>query len=80
MLPFKKGPFFLAMETGFPIIPVTILETEKMMPKGSPIIRGGTARLIFHEPVDPKNFASKEDLMAAVRDAINSALPEERRA
>ncbi len=79
MLPFKKGPFFLAMETGFPVVPVTILETEKMMPKGSSIIRRGTARLVFHEPIDPKNFATKEELMDAVRQAINSGLPEERR-
>jgi 1-acyl-sn-glycerol-3-phosphate acyltransferase len=79
LLPFKKGPFFLAMETGFPVVPITILETEKMMPKGSSIIRGGTATLVFHPPIDPKNFTTKEELMGAVREAINSALPEERR-
>ena len=37
LLPFKKGPFHLAAETGFPIVPVTILGTEEMMPKGSNI-------------------------------------------
>ena len=35
MLPFKKGPFFLAMETGAPCIPVSIHGTEKIMGKGS---------------------------------------------
>ena len=34
LMPFKKGPFHLAAETGFPIVPVTILGTEDMMPKG----------------------------------------------
>jgi 1-acyl-sn-glycerol-3-phosphate acyltransferase len=79
LLPFKKGPFHLAQETGFPIIPVTILGTYEMMPKGSMIVRSGTATLVFHPPVDPKNFASREELMGTVREAIASALPEERR-
>src|SRR5215469_2813317 len=75
MLPFKKGPFHLAIETGFPIVPVTILGTYEMMPKGSKVVRGGTATLVFHPPVDPKQFSSREELMQAVWDTINSAQP-----
>ena len=48
LLPFKKGPFHLAAETGFPIVPVTILGTEEMMPKGTSQIKSGTATLVFH--------------------------------
>ena len=76
--PFKKGPFHLAAETGFPIVPVTILGTYEMMPKGSMIVKGGTATLIFHPPIDPKQFALREELVEAVREMINSALPVER--
>ena len=79
LLPFKKGPFHLAVETGFPIVPVTILGTEEMLPKGSNIVKSGTATLVFHPPIDPKRFTAREDLMQAVRDVINSALPVERR-
>lgn len=78
LLPFKKGPFHLSSESGFPIVPVTILGTYEMWPKGRNIIRGGTATLVFHPPIDPQKFSSKEDLMEAVRQAINSALPKER--
>ena len=35
MLPFKKGPFYLAKETGAPCIPVSIWGTEAMMSKGA---------------------------------------------
>ena len=35
MLPFKKGPFFLAMAAGAPCIPVSIYGTETMLRKGS---------------------------------------------
>jgi len=78
LLPFKKGPFHLAAETGFPIVPVTILGTSEMMPKRSLIVKPGTATLVFHPPVDPKDFSSREELMQAVWEKINSALPEER--
>jgi 1-acyl-sn-glycerol-3-phosphate acyltransferase len=77
--PFKKGPFHLAAESGFPIVPVTILGTYEMMPKGNFIVKSGTATLVFHPPLDPKQFASREELMQAAWDAINSALPPERR-
>ena len=76
MLPFKKGPFYLAMETGAPCVPVSIWGTEKMMSKGSVRIHPGTAHVIFHAPVNPADFETREDLMAAVRSAIASGLPE----
>ena len=78
LLPFKKGPFHLAAETGFPIVPITILGTYEMMPKGNVIVRPGTATLVFHPPVDPKQYSSREELMQAVHDVINGALPKER--
>jgi 1-acyl-sn-glycerol-3-phosphate acyltransferase len=76
MLPFKKGPFYLAMETGAPCIPVSIYGTETMMAKHSLRLQPGAAHLIFHAPVYPKNFTTREDLLHAVRAAISSGLPE----
>ena len=76
LLPFKKGPFYLAMQTGAPCIPVSIYGTETMMAKGSLCIRPGTAHIVFHEPVNPSDYATREELMQAVRTAIASGLPE----
>ncbi|WP_348262283.1 lysophospholipid acyltransferase family protein [Telmatobacter sp. DSM 110680] len=76
MLPFKKGPFFLAKETGAPCIPVSIWGTETMMSKGSMKIHPGTAHVTFHGPIDPADYERREDLMVAVRAAIASGLPE----
>jgi 1-acyl-sn-glycerol-3-phosphate acyltransferase len=76
LLPFKKGPFYLAMETGAPCIPVSIYGTETMMAKGSLRIRPGTAHIVFHAPIYPSGFATREDLLEAVRAAIASGLPE----
>ena len=76
MLPFKKGPFYLAMEAGAPVVPVSIHGTESIMAKGSARVRPGTAHITFHEPLDPAQFSSREDLMEAVRTSIASGLPE----
>ena len=76
MLPFKKGPFYLAKETGAPCIPVSIWGTETMMAKGSLRIHPGTAHVIFHRPLNPADYETREDQMAAVRAAIASGLPE----
>jgi 1-acyl-sn-glycerol-3-phosphate acyltransferase len=76
MLPFKKGPFFLAMESGAPCIPVSIHGTESIQGKGSLRMHPGTAYVIFHSPIDPARFATREELTQAVRVAIASGLPE----
>jgi 1-acyl-sn-glycerol-3-phosphate acyltransferase len=75
MLPFKKGPFYLAMEAGAPVVPVSIHGTESMMSKGSTRVRPGTAYVTFHQPLDPAKFGSREELMKAVRDSIAGGLP-----
>jgi len=76
MLPFKKGPFYLAMQTGAPCIPVSLYGTETMMAKGSMKIKPGEAHIVFHAPVYPADFATREELLAAVREKVASGLPE----
>ena len=73
---FKKGPFFLAMETMAPVVPVAISGTERMMRKGSAAILPGVARVQMLPAFEPKDFESREDLLRAVRTRIAEALPE----
>ncbi len=74
LLPFKKGPFFLAMESGAPVVPVSIAGATRMLPKGSTKLQSGTITVTFHAPLDPADYADKEALMEAVRSAIEAGL------
>jgi 1-acyl-sn-glycerol-3-phosphate acyltransferase len=74
LLPFKKGPFYLAMECGVPVVPVTMVGSHEAMPKGQFAIKPGLVKVIFHPPIEPKDFVSRECLMEKVRAAIDSGL------
>lgn len=76
---FKKGPFFLARETDAPIVPVAVLGTQGMMRKGSFAVFPGVATVELLPAILPGDYATREELMAAVRNALAGALPEEMR-
>lgn len=77
LLPFKKGPFYLAVENNVPVVPITITGTHYVMPKRRFSLNPGTVKIIFHDPIEPKDFGSRDQLMTKVREVINSGLPAE---
>ncbi len=76
---FKKGPFFLAMETGAPVVPIVIHGTESMMRKGSMRVFPGVAHVDFLPAIYPSDYQTREQLTQAVRDSIVTALPPQMR-
>jgi 1-acyl-sn-glycerol-3-phosphate acyltransferase len=76
LLPFRRGGFFLALDAGRPIVPVSIRGTYELMPRETRRIRKGLVRIVFHEPVAVSGCAPEmmPELMERVRAAIASAL------
>jgi 1-acyl-sn-glycerol-3-phosphate acyltransferase len=79
LLPFKKGPFYLAEECKVPVVPITISGTEAVMPKTRFAIRPGVVTVQFHDPIEPRDFGGRDCLIKRVQAAINSGLPTELR-
>jgi 1-acyl-sn-glycerol-3-phosphate acyltransferase len=74
---FKRGSFLLAIESGAPVVPVSVIGTQHLLPRGAFLIRPGVARVVFHPPVEVTQFsaATRKDLAERVRSAIARALP-----
>jgi 1-acyl-sn-glycerol-3-phosphate acyltransferase len=72
ILPFKKGPFVMAIQAGVPIVPVAIEGGSRLLPKSSLRVTPGTVRFVMGEPIPTAGLTEedREDLMRRVRDAI----------
>lgn len=72
LLPFKKGVFIMALKAGQPIVPVSISGTRFIQPRRALKIRPGPAKVVISPPIHPTDFSCKDDLMAAVRAAVDA--------
>ncbi|MEO8259827.1 MAG: lysophospholipid acyltransferase family protein [Acidobacteriota bacterium] len=50
---FKAGSFLLAIEAQLPIVPVAVIGTRAVMPKGRLRTEPADVRLIVHDPIQP---------------------------
>jgi 1-acyl-sn-glycerol-3-phosphate acyltransferase len=74
MLPFKKGGFIAAQDSGLPILPVTVNGSRRLLPKGSAVFRSGTIEVVIHPPISARTVTeeSLEELMERTRRVIAS--------
>lgn len=79
VLPFKKGAFYMAIDSGVPIQPITVKGVFELMPPGSFAIKSGTIDVIFHDPVTTSDLTHEDriQLMEQVRSIIASPLEAE---
>jgi 1-acyl-sn-glycerol-3-phosphate acyltransferase len=72
LLPFKKGVFIMAIKAGQPIVPVSISGTRFIQPRGAIRIKPGPVKVVVSTPILSSAFRHKEELMSAVRQAIDA--------
>jgi len=65
LLPFKKGAFHLAIQTGAPIVPVAIKNTDWMMGKRTGVAYPGTIEMVFLDPIETDE--NEDDLMPLLK-------------
>ncbi len=64
---FKNGAFVLAAETGYPVVPVCILGSARVLPPGKMVLTPGKIRLVVLDPIYPGTGTSKEEIVRQMR-------------
>lgn len=69
ILPFKKGGFILAVDSGVPIVPVIIHGTRKITPKGNFLIHPAPIVIQILDPVETADYTrkQKDELLEKIR-------------
>ncbi|HIF06755.1 MAG TPA: 1-acyl-sn-glycerol-3-phosphate acyltransferase [Gemmatimonadetes bacterium] len=70
--PFKKGPFVIAIEGGVPVVPIALVGSRSIMPKGSFRIRPGTITVRIGEQIAVEGMVhdDRDQLRDSVREAV----------
>ncbi len=76
LLPFRPGPFTMAIEAQKPVVPITVHGTRELMPKGKGTIQPGTITLRFHPPIVTTGLttSNRNELMERVRAVMEQAI------
>ncbi|MBN2134976.1 MAG: 1-acyl-sn-glycerol-3-phosphate acyltransferase [Acidobacteria bacterium] len=71
---FKRGGFIIAIETGIPIVPMTINGLFEIQQKGGFLLNPGEVEVIFHDPVKTEGLKREDaaELMQKVQEIIKS--------
>jgi 1-acyl-sn-glycerol-3-phosphate acyltransferase len=79
--PFKRGTFVMAIEAGVPVVPVSLVGTQELLPKGSWSIRPGEMIVKFGPPVDASKYSVEQrgELLARVESLVAAGLPPEQK-
>lgn len=72
LLPFKKGTFMTSINTGIPLLPISIEGSDKVLVGFS--CRPRTINVHIHKPIDPSNYdtSKRTEFMTDVREIIKS--------
>ncbi len=70
--PFKQGTFYLAIQSGVPIVPITIIGSGEIMPKRSLKVKSGRIKLIIDKPIPTSGYTleNRQELIDKVRQVI----------
>lgn len=64
--PFKGGLFYLAMQAGLTIVPISVVGSRHVMRKGEVTTRPGDVRVVVHDPI-PTEATAEPDTKAVRR-------------
>ncbi|TAL36646.1 MAG: 1-acyl-sn-glycerol-3-phosphate acyltransferase [Spirochaetes bacterium] len=69
---FKKGGVMFALRSRLPIVPITIVNSNRLLPKGSLLVSPGTLKVIIGDPIETEGMkdSARDLLLKKVRGTI----------
>ena len=64
---FKGGGFYLALEAGMPVVPLSVVGSRHVMLKGRLATYPGRVRLVVHDPIDTSELSGTDPKVFAAR-------------
>lgn len=82
LLPFQRGAFFLAVEAGVPLVPVSLLGAYRLLDERRFLFRPGTVRVVLHPPISMHGLTRRDlpEVTARVHEALATSLTQYERA
>lgn len=72
---FKGGSFVIALQSGLPVVPISVIGSRHVMFRGELMVRPGDVRVIVHEPIETSSVPKEavREFASSVRDVVASA-------
>ena len=72
---FKGGSFIIALQSGLPVVPISVIGSRHVMFRGDLMVRPGRVRVIVHEPIETRSVPREavREFASSVREVVASA-------
>ena len=72
---FKGGSFIIALQSGLPVVPISVIGSRHVMFRGEVMVRPGRVRVIVHEPIETRSVPREavREFASSVREVVASA-------
>ena len=72
---FKGGSFIIALQSGLPVVPISVIGSRHVMFRGELMVRPGRVRVVVHEPIETRSVPREavREFASSVREVVASS-------
>ena len=72
---FKGGSFIIALQSGLPVVPISVIGSRHVMFRGELMVRPGRVRVVVHAPIETRSVPREavREFASSVREVVASS-------